>query len=73
MRLIRDAQNEFEVPGAAISLVVSNLEIMKVEDGYGLDAIKRQGSIAAHALLSTEVLFILDTQNVCRCALERHF
>lgn len=68
MRMIRAAQAEFEISGAAISLVISNVEVLKVQAGYGLEAIKRQDSIAAHALLSTEVLVISDTQKVCCCA-----
>lgn len=72
MRMIRAAQTEFGVSGAAISLVISNVEVLKAQDGYGLEAIKRQDSIAAHALLSTEVLVISDTQKVCRCARESH-
>lgn len=65
MRMISTAQAEFEAPGAAISLVVSNVEILKVQQGYGLQAINRSDSIAAHALLSTEVLVVLDTHTVC--------
>ena len=65
MKMIRRARDEFGASGAAISLVISNVEILKVHEGYGLEAIKRSESIAAHALLSTEVLVVLDTQKVC--------
>lgn len=62
--LIGDAQREFKTTGAAISLIISNLELFKVEEGYGFACIDRTESIAAHALLTTEVLVVLDTHKV---------
>jgi len=63
--LVQTAQDEFGTSGASISLIDSNLEILKVEKGYNRRSIKRPESIAAHVLLSTEVLVVLDTQKVC--------
>lgn len=66
MSMVKQALKEFNASGAAISLVISDAEIVKVQEGYGLghDTIKRSQSFAAHALLSTEVLVVLDTHEV---------
>ena len=68
--MVKQALKEFDASGAAISLVISDAEIVKVQEGYGLgrETIKRSQSFAAHALLSTEVLVVLDTHEVCRRA-----
>lgn len=62
MFLVQSARDEFGVTGASISFVDTDLEILKVEVGYNRRSIKRPESIAAHVLLSTEVLVILDTE-----------
>lgn len=62
--LVRLAQEEFGASGVSISFVDSNLEILKVEMGYNRRTIRRPESIAAHVLLSTEVLVVLDTAKV---------
>lgn len=62
--LVESAQDDFGTSGASISLVDSHHEILKVESGYNRRAIRRPESIAAHAILSTEVLVVLDTAKV---------
>ncbi|KFY42079.1 hypothetical protein V494_02621 [Pseudogymnoascus sp. VKM F-4513 (FW-928)] len=66
--LVKAAREEFGVPGVSISLIDNNNEILKAEVGYNRRMIKRSVSIAAHALLTTEVLVVLDTQRDWRFA-----
>lgn len=64
--LIQASMEEFGVTGVSISLIDTSHEILKAEVGYGSRRrmIKRSESIAAHALLATEVLVVVDTRKV---------
>ncbi|KFZ00493.1 hypothetical protein V498_00018 [Pseudogymnoascus sp. VKM F-4517 (FW-2822)] len=68
--LIQASMEEFGVTGVSISLIDTSHEILKAEVGYGSRRrmIKRSESIAAHALLATEVLVVVDTRKDWRFA-----
>jgi hypothetical protein len=63
--IINDAMKEFDTCCASISFFDDRSEIFKIEYGYGGPKISRPVSIAAHALLSNDVLVLLDTKEVC--------
>src|SRR4051812_23762329 len=50
---------------AAMSWFDHGRELFQAEHGYGMPSISRSISIAAHALLSHDVLVVLDTKEVC--------
>lgn len=56
---------EFGMTGVAISFFDTEYEHVQVEHGYDMKSIPREKSIAAHALLSADVLVVEDTQKVC--------
>jgi hypothetical protein len=64
--LICAALKEFDVSLASLSFFDGKYEIFKAESGYNASRIPRSISIAAHALLSTDVLVVLDTKEVCQ-------
>lgn len=64
LELVIASREEFGATGVSISLVDNSNEILKAEVGYNRRMIKRSESIAAHALLTTEVLVVLDTTKV---------
>ncbi|ELR02029.1 hypothetical protein VC83_08650 [Pseudogymnoascus destructans] len=66
--LVKASKEEFAVTGVSISLIDNSNEILKAETTYNCRMIKRSVSIAAHALLTTEVLVILDTTKDWRFA-----
>lgn len=62
--IVKASKEEFAVTGVSISLIDTGNEILKAESTYNCRMIKRSVSIAAHALLTTEVFVILDTTKV---------
>ncbi|KFZ08363.1 hypothetical protein V502_09399 [Pseudogymnoascus sp. VKM F-4520 (FW-2644)] len=66
--LIKASIEEFEATGVSISLIDQSNEIIKAEIGYNRRMIKRSVSIAAHVLLTTEVLVVLDARKDWRFA-----
>lgn len=62
--IVKASMAEFGVTGVSISLMDKSHEIFKAEIGYNCRMIKRSESIAAHVLLTTEVLVVLDTRKV---------
>lgn len=62
--LIRAAMKKFDTRYAAISFFNGQNETFKAESGYNMGKIPRATSIAAHALLSPDVLVVLDTLQV---------
>jgi hypothetical protein len=64
LALVKSSQREFGVSCGSISLIDTENEIFKIEIGYQRRMIARSESIAAHALLTTEVLVVLDTAKV---------
>ncbi|KFZ16015.1 hypothetical protein V501_02446 [Pseudogymnoascus sp. VKM F-4519 (FW-2642)] len=66
--LVQASKEEFAVTGVSISLIDNSNEILKAESTYNCRMIKRSVSIAAHALLTAEVLVILDTTKDWRFA-----
>ncbi|OBT90504.1 hypothetical protein VE02_01196 [Pseudogymnoascus sp. 03VT05] len=66
--LVTASKKEFAVTGVSISLIDTSNEIFKAESTYNCRMIKRSVSIAAHALLTTEVFVILDTTKDWRFA-----
>lgn len=63
--IIKTVMNTFSTHYASISFFDQNNEMFKVENGYHQANVPRSISIAAHALLSDEILVILDTKLVC--------
>lgn len=61
---IKASIEEFGATGVSISLIDQSNEIIKAEIGYNRRMIKRSVSIAAHVLLTTEVLVVLDARKV---------
>lgn len=63
------ARKTFDIPFASISYVNRTHETLRCEIGYRPDYIlgfiPRGHSLAAHAILSTEPMIILDTSTVC--------
>lgn len=59
---MREATKKFGTRFGAISFFDDEYEVCKAEKGYSVKHIQRSNSIAAHALYSTEVFAILDTQ-----------
>lgn len=55
---------EFDACFASLSFFDGKYEIFKAEIGYNASRISRSVSIASHALLSTDVLVVLDTKQV---------
>lgn len=55
---------QFGTRYAAISFFDGQYEIFKAENGYNRRSIPRVTSIAAHAILSTDVFVVLDTTQV---------
>ena len=71
-RLCDMARDEFGIGGACLSLISGHLELLKVEIGYNTDGatvgtmIPRAVSIAAHVVLTHDVMYILDTKKVSK-------
>ena len=63
--LLRSAMARFDTRFAALSFFDGENEMFKVENGYNCSKIDRSISIAAHALLSADVLVLLDIKLVC--------
>lgn len=63
--LLPEIMRNFKSGGCAASSFSNREEVIKAERGYNTDLIPRSTSIAAHALLSTEVFVVLDTKKVC--------
>lgn len=61
---MRASMEEFGNTGVSISFIDTSHEILKAEIGCKHRVIKRSESIAAHALLTTDVLVVLDTKKV---------
>ncbi|POS85447.1 hypothetical protein EPUL_002378, partial [Erysiphe pulchra] len=59
---LREATKKFGTRFGAISFFDDEYEVCKAEKGYSVKNIQRSNSIAAHALYSTEVFAILDTE-----------
>jgi hypothetical protein len=64
--LISAAMKEFDTCFASISFFDGKYENFKAESGYNVSRVSRSISIAAHALLSVDVLVVLDTKQVCQ-------
>jgi hypothetical protein len=58
------AMKEFDTCFASLSFFDGKYESFKAEVGYNASRISRAVSIAAHALLSTDVFVVLDTKQV---------
>lgn len=63
--IIKTVMNTFSTRYASISFFDQNNEMFKVENGYHRASVPRPISIAAHALLSDDILVVLDTKKVC--------
>jgi hypothetical protein len=61
---MRKAMAVFEVDNAALSFFDGDYEIVRAENGYDLTRIDRLMSLAAHALYTGEVIWVLDTKKV---------
>jgi hypothetical protein len=57
---------KFGTRSATFSIFNSEYEVFKAELGYNGNQTPRSTSIAAHALLSTDVFVVLDTKQVGR-------
>ncbi len=64
--LIRTAMKQFGTKFASLSFFDENNEVFKAENGYNQPHVDRAASIAAHCLLSKDVLVVLDTNKVRR-------
>ena len=64
--LICAAMKEFDTYFASLSFFDGKHEVFKAENGYNVSRISRSISLAAHALLSEDVLVVLDTKQVCQ-------
>ena len=62
---VAKALKHFEVTKGSLSFFDKFYERIQIEKGYNSDVIPRHSSIAAHALYSTDVMVVLDTQKVC--------
>jgi hypothetical protein len=62
--LLMAAMKRFDASCASISFFDENYEVFKLESGYNKLRIDRATSIAAHALLSTDVFVVFDTKQV---------
>lgn len=62
--LLASASELFKPCFIALSFFDEKYEIIQVETGYGVKYIPRDCSLAAHALLSKDILTILDTKEV---------
>ena len=62
--LLISAMAKFKTRFAALSFFDEDHEMFKAENGFHSSQINRSISIAAHALLSTDVLVVLDTKMV---------
>ncbi|KFY26922.1 hypothetical protein V493_03784 [Pseudogymnoascus sp. VKM F-4281 (FW-2241)] len=62
------SMEEFGNTGVSISFIDTSHEILKAEMGCKHRMIKRSESIAAHALLTTDVMVVLDTKKDWRFA-----
>ncbi|KAM3077439.1 hypothetical protein ACMFMG_006782 [Clarireedia jacksonii] len=60
--LITSSMARFQTKYASLSLFDGRYEVFKAENGYHTSRIERARSIAAHVLLSTDTLVILDTE-----------
>lgn len=63
-RQMRKALAVFETGNAALSFFDGDYEIVRAENGYDLMRIDRLMSLAAHALYTGEVIWVLDTNKV---------
>jgi hypothetical protein len=63
-RQIRKAMRSYKVGSAALSFFDVDYEIIRAENGYDLMRIDRLMSLAAHALYTGEVIWVLDTKKV---------
>lgn len=63
--IIRTVMRHFHTDTGSISFFDQDNELFKVENGYSKAFVARSVSIAAHVLLSDDVLVILDTHKVC--------
>jgi hypothetical protein len=61
---IRKAMGNYKVDNAALSFFDGDYEIVRAENGYDLRRIDRLMSLAAHALYTGEVIWVLDTKKV---------
>ncbi len=62
--LIRAAMKTFGTKFASLSFFDERYELFRAENGYNQPHVDRAVSIAAHCLLSKDVLVVLDTKKV---------
>ncbi|KAI6710253.1 hypothetical protein JHW43_007209 [Diplocarpon mali] len=60
--LIRIAMTKFEAKSVSLSFFDEENEVFRAENGYNQPNVARTHSIAAHCLLSKDVLVVLDTK-----------
>jgi hypothetical protein len=63
--LMLSAKSHFNAGHASLSFFNSDHELFLAETGYKSDSIHRQVSIGSHALLTPDVLVLLDARKVC--------
>jgi hypothetical protein len=63
--LILSAKSHFNAKHASLSFFNPDYELFFAETGYKSDALHRQVSIGSHALLTQDVLVLLDARKVC--------
>lgn len=72
LSILDRALSTYGVTCAALSFVNKDFEIVVAHRGLYYSNIERAASIAAHALLSDDVLVVLDTLKVCVARLFFH-
>lgn len=66
-KIVAEARTEFSATGVCFSLIDSTHELIKAESGFVTTSgnIPRAASMAAHVLLTSDVLVVLDARKVC--------